>query len=291
MRRLIVSAMMACLFCSGIAAYAVGSAPVAENLELCTYRNVSVGGRMKAFDPDDDVVAYEITTEPVKGCIEAASDGSFVYTPNENKKGRDYFGYKAKDSEGNYSQEATVIIKIDKQKKDVSYADMAGSGDEYCAVELSEREIFTGEQICGQYCFFPDKEVSRGEFISMCIMAADEPMIKGVMRTGLEDDAEIPAWMKDYVMCSVMGGMDYGDNLFDYDSAMDAEEAAVMLDRTFGLNNISYVENVDDAASMQACANLEAVGILSDGIIGEEKLTRADAARMLVNAIKVLENR
>ena len=34
------------------------SAPVAENLELRTYRNVSVGGRLNAFDPEDDVVSY-----------------------------------------------------------------------------------------------------------------------------------------------------------------------------------------------------------------------------------------
>ena len=33
-------------------ALAVSGAPVAENLELTTYRNVSVGGRLAAVDPD-----------------------------------------------------------------------------------------------------------------------------------------------------------------------------------------------------------------------------------------------
>ena len=46
--------------------------------------------------------------------ISLNEDGSFVYTPRENKKGRDYFGYKAIDPEGNVSQEATVIIRIQK---------------------------------------------------------------------------------------------------------------------------------------------------------------------------------
>ena len=43
-------------------------------------------------------------------------DGNFTYTPGTDKKGRDYFGYKVADSEGNLSQEATVIIKIEKSR-------------------------------------------------------------------------------------------------------------------------------------------------------------------------------
>lgn len=105
-----------CMLAGGVRSSAEGSAPAAENLELRTYRNVSVGGRLKAFDPDDDVVSYSITTDPVKGSIELEENGCFVYTPRENKRGRDYFGYKAVDSEGNLSQEATVIIRIEKQK-------------------------------------------------------------------------------------------------------------------------------------------------------------------------------
>ena len=101
-----------CMLAGGVRSSAEGSAPAAENLELRTYRNVSVGGRLKAFDPDGDVVSYSITTDPVK----LEENGCFVYTPRENKRGRDYFGYKAVDSEGNLSQEATVIIRIEKQK-------------------------------------------------------------------------------------------------------------------------------------------------------------------------------
>ena len=41
-------------------------------------------------------------------------DGVIVYTPRRDKKGRDYFGYRAKDAEGNVSQEATAIIRIEK---------------------------------------------------------------------------------------------------------------------------------------------------------------------------------
>ncbi len=92
--------------------FAESPAPVAENFQLTTNINTSYEGKLSAYDPDEDVVGFEITTSPVKGDIELSEDGSFVYTPRENKKGRDYFGYKAYDAQGNYSQEATVIIKI-----------------------------------------------------------------------------------------------------------------------------------------------------------------------------------
>ena len=94
--------------------FAEGTVPVAENLELKTYLNTSVEGLLNAYDPEEDIVYYKITTQPRKGEIMVEQNGSFVYTPYEGKKGRDYFGYKAIDSQGNESQEATAIIRIEK---------------------------------------------------------------------------------------------------------------------------------------------------------------------------------
>ena len=82
----VVSVILILIMCVSLAvpAFAAGSCPVAENLELTTYRNVSVGGNLSAYDPEDDVVSYQITTEPVKGSLNLEPDGSFVYTPGEN---------------------------------------------------------------------------------------------------------------------------------------------------------------------------------------------------------------
>ena len=95
-------------------AYAEGQPPLAESFELSTPMNTPYEGQLTAMDKDSDKLFYEITTQPVKGEIQLNEDGSFVYTPRENKKGRDYFGYTAIDPDGNYSQEATVIIRIKK---------------------------------------------------------------------------------------------------------------------------------------------------------------------------------
>lgn len=95
-------------------AQAAGSVPTAQNLELSTRQNMPLRGSLAAQDADGDVIAYHITTKPVKGDIRLLSDGRFLYTPRPGKRGRDYFGYRAIDAEGHVSQEATAIIRIEK---------------------------------------------------------------------------------------------------------------------------------------------------------------------------------
>ena len=97
-------------------AFAEGSAPAAENQEYKTLRHIPVEGKLSASDPDGGALVFLITNPPVKGDVLLEEDGSFVYTPYYNKKGRDYFGYKVQDPDGNWSQEATVLIRIEKQK-------------------------------------------------------------------------------------------------------------------------------------------------------------------------------
>lgn len=304
MKRVLISIMsmtLAIFMFAGLSehVYAEGTAPVAENLELKTYRNVSVGGNLSAYDPDGDTVSFEITTEPVKGSIALEEDGSFVYTPRENKRGRDYFGYKAVDSQGNYSQEATVIIKIEKQKKDVFYADMQGSPQEYAAVALSENGLFTGEQIGESYCFYPDKTVSRGEFLSMCMILSDEPVFTGVMSTGYTDDGDIPGWMKGYVVTAAMCGIESGykseaGSYFDSSAPISKAEASQMLDKALNITPVSYISlNSElDTELAQACANLSACGLIKNSsLITDEVLSRSEAAQMLCSALELKSRR
>ena len=102
------------------------AAPVAENMELSTFRGTSVGGTLRANAPDGSPLTFRITTEPIKGTVTLTDDGTFVYTPADGKRGRDYFGFRAADSSGRESQEATVIIAIRRHKPDITYSDMAG---------------------------------------------------------------------------------------------------------------------------------------------------------------------
>ena len=225
---------------------AEGSAPVAENFEFETYRGVSFGGRLSAVDPEGDPVSFEITTQPVKGKLTISEDGGFVYTPSPEKRGKDYFDYKATDADGNSSQEATVIIRLVKQKSAIAYQDMDGDPSHRSAIRLADCGAFVGKQIGLKYYFEPAETMSRGEFLSLCLEATGADILSGVSTTGFTDDAEIPAWEKCYVSTGVRDGVikgrsSAGGAVFDADAEISCAEAAVMLDRCLKLNDVSYV--------------------------------------------------
>ena len=277
-------------------ALAVSGAPVAENLELTTYRNVSVGGRLAAVDPEGDALSFEITTQPGKGTVELTEDGRFVYTPETNRKGRDYFGYRAVDETGARSQEATVIIKIEKQKTSTTYADLAGQPAGYAARALGERRIFTAESVAGVSVFSPEREVTRGEFLSMCMALSGGEMLSGVASTGFADDADIGDWLKPVVATALMDGVVSGYTVsggavFEPDDTVTRQEAAVMLDNV--LDTTDAAVGVSGAAdwAAEAVGNLAACGVIAEGEAYSEPLTRADAAEMLVRALDVLAAR
>lgn len=258
---------------------------------------MSFGGQLAAVDPEGDTLSFEITTQPVKGSIELNEDGSFVYTPAEGKKGKDYFGYKATDSEGNSSQEATVIIRLVKNKS-VSYVDMNGNGSYCSAVRLAECGAFIGKQMGGEYYFEPEQTLTRGEFLSMCLEVTGADLLSGVISTGFTDDSDIPDWQKAYVSSAVKAGVvkgRYSDGgaYFDAKSPISRAEAMVMLNRSLRLSDVSYL-NAGDAApswAAQAAANLTACNVISSFGAGSDALTRSEAADMLAAAMDLIEKR
>lgn len=281
---------------------AENTAPVAENQELETYRGVSVGGQLTAYDAEGDALTFEITTQPLKGSVELTADGYFVYTPKEGKRGKDYFGFRVTDSAGNVSQEGTVIIKLIRQKSKVTYSDMSGSALEYAAIVLTEAGVFTGEYVGEDYVFNPDAAVTRGEFLTMCMTAAGCDLLQGVSSTGFGDDAEIDAWLKPYVATALMNGYTQGVETatganFCPDEDITLRDACLMLNSVLGVTDVvsaaAYV-GADNANTTwaQAVANLTACNVmLSDWDDIEQVLTRAGAAELLANAIGLLSSR
>ncbi len=282
-------------------ASAAGSAPIAENLELSTYRGVSVGGCLSATDPDGDILRYTITTKPVKGTIDLDDDGHFVYTPADGKRGKDYFGYQATDPNGNRSQEATVIIRIEKQKSKLTYSDLDGVGCASAAVRLAEEEIFRGEFLAGAYVFDPDTPVTREEFLAMCMKVSGTKPLGSVRSTGFSDDAEIAVWAKPYVGSALKNGIisgysEDGCASFSPSRTVSVLEAAVILNRAIALTDAVSVWYADDdsvpAWARQSAANVASCGLLPYGCsFSDPVLTRGAAAEMLCSAMDILEKR
>ena len=272
------------------------TAPVAENIRLETFMGVAVSGNMKALDPEGESVTFEITSQPKKGAVSVGNNGAFTYTPEAGKKGEDSFAYTAADRSGNVSGSAVVKIKILKQKTAVSYEDMKGSDAHYAALVLSEKGIMTGECIAGSYFFRPDESVTAGEFLAMCVRASGKEVIDGVVRTGLDNDGEIPAWAKGYISTAVLTGSYTGGGTFDYGGNITCEQAAVMLDASFSFTDAVMASALSPymrRSSCQAVMNLIACEIADEFIISDydKPLTRADAAILLCRAMAVAENR
>ncbi len=279
-------------------AQAVNLAPIAENLELRTYRDTSVGGTLQAVDPEGDLVTFRLCSEPKKGTV-ILTGADFVYTPDARKKGKDSFTYTAVDTEGNVSAEATVSIRIDKQSGKTCYADMEGSPMAYSALRLAEEGIFTGEHVGSSWCFSPESPVTRGEFLTMCASMTGMQPLEGITRTGFYDDEGIDAWLKPYVsaalMCGVVQGSagESGRIVFNPNQAITVAEAAVMLNNFLVItDSVSTIapENVP-AWAARAVGNLAACDIYSPSFRPDVALTRGDAATMLSAAMDMCTRR
>lgn len=284
---------LAVLLLGAVRASAANAAPVAENLELTTYRGVSVGGRLSAVDPEGGEVTFTVTTEPVKGTVEVSGDGRFVYTPAEGRRGRDYFGYRAVDGEGRQSQEATVIIRIEKSGKCPAYADTAGLACGYAAQVLAETGVFAGSRVGGECLFEPDRAVSRGEFLSWSLETAGADVMSGAFSTGFSDDESIPAWVKPYVATALLRGYACcraDAEAFDAAGAVTLNDAAALLDSLLRVSP-ARAESAETWGA-QAVSNLTACGVIeSGGAPLETPLTRADAAVLLLRARELLAAR
>ncbi len=275
------------------------SAPVAENLSLRTYREVSVSGAFQALDPEGDLLSFRITAAPGKGSV-TVKGGGFIYTPGSGKRGRDRFSYQAVDAEGNVSADATVSIRIEKQSTAVSYPELKGSGLQYAAVRLAEQGVFTGEKISACWCFSAGTPLKRGDFLTMCAALTGMEPLEDVTRTGFFDDESISPWQKPYVSAALLYGVvqgsteDGGRAVFRGDQPITRAEAAVMLNSFLEISDTAgffYAEDVPGWAA-QAVANLRACDICSgEDFQAGRALTRGDAAEMLSAAMDVLEAR
>ena len=240
-------------------------APVAEDLAAETYKNLPLTGKLKVTDPEGKQLTYTVIRQPRRGTLEILEDGSFTYTPKKNKVGVDSFVYTATDVSGKVSREATVTVTILKPADAKQYQDTVGRDCRFAAEWMRHTGIFVGENLAEQSCFSPDKEVTRGEFVTMLVKTLDIPVEEGLVYTGYTD--EIPVWLQPYLAAAVRSGLTAGldhPEVFDADVVISTAEAAVM------------VANGLDLAEVFAGSQ-------------EEPMTRAMAAKILYSTSRKLE--
>jgi len=274
------------------------AAPVAEDLQLNTYKNVEIGGSFAGVDPEGDLLTFQLLSKPARGSVTQTGEGGaqFVYTPYENKTGKDAFTYVAVDAVGNTSAPATVSIRIEKQKTKVTYADMSGVPGHREAVRLVEAGVLIGEQMGDQFFFHPQEAMSRAQFTALAMSAAGMEPLRSVTRTGFADDEAMDVWAKPYVSSALRSGLiqgtldESGQVVFQADAPITAAEAAVVLDRALKVTDVAN-DALAPAWYSQSVANLSSCGVLPADAALDQPLTRAEAAVMLSGALDVLESR
>ena len=240
--------------------------PVAEDSTLETYKNLENTGKLKASDPENQPLTFTVTRQPRRGTVTISGDGSFTYTPKRNKVGVDSFVFTAADPAGKVSREATVTITILKPGDETQYTDTAGEDCRFAAEWMRQTGIFTGETVGDNPCFSPERQVTRGEFVTMLVKTLDIPVDEEVTQTGYTD--EVPQWLQPYLAAAVRFGLTEGlenQQVFEADSPITAAEADVMLKNALNRE--------------ESCITPE-----------ELPVTRAQAACALYDAAKEMQN-
>lgn len=93
-----------------ITVIAVNDAPVADDLEITTDKDVPISVALAAADADDDPLTYSIVGSPAHGAL-SGTGANLTYTPDPNYNGPDSFAFTADDGAAE-SNVATVAITV-----------------------------------------------------------------------------------------------------------------------------------------------------------------------------------
>lgn len=279
---------------------AKNEAPTAGDSSLETYKNISNTGTLNASDPEGKALTYNLVKEPKRGTVELHEDGTFTYTPNKNKVGKDSFTYTVTDDAGNTSDPATVSIQILKPTDKAAYADMAGDPNEFQAMWMKEEGLYTGATVGGNLCFGPDDPVSRGDFLVMVMKLVGAEADETQMSSGFADEADTPVWMQPYIVSALGSGMISGVSsengvVFRPSANLTKAEAIVMLQNVLRLPTAStktvFAQEAEEDSlpvwAEDAAAALAASGIEIDTTLAAESITRREVAKVLY-AVKSL---
>lgn len=267
-------------------------APVAEDMALETYKNLENTGKLKVSDPEGQSLTFTITRQPKRGTVTIAEDGTFTYTPKKNKVGVDSFTYTATDPAGKVSREATVTITILKPTDATQYTDTLGKECRFAAEWMRHTGIFVGESLAETPCFSPEREVTRGEFVTMLVKALDIPTDEELTDTGYTD--EIPQWLQPYLAAAQRAGLTAGlpnQEAFGAGEVITGAEVSVMLQNALDLTMQQEAAATQDEA-VPAWAQ-SAVTVTNDAGFALEAgapLTRGTAAQVLYQASKMVSS-
>ena len=272
-------------------------APIAQDSSMETYKNQPNKGKLSVTDPENQPMTYTVLRQPKRGTVALNEDGTFVYTPKKNKVGVDSFTYTATDPAGKVSREATVTVQILKPTDAKQYTDTVGLDCRFEAEWLRNTGLFEGESLAGKSCFFPETEVSRGEFITTLVQMLGIPADSSY--DAVPEDT--PNWLKPYLAAAIRSGLTANlpaeeTGSFQADQPITGAEAAVMiqnvLDLTVSQTTLETVASEDTESAIPAWAAASVTVMQENGVTlsADQPMTRSELAMVLYRVSFLAEN-
>ena len=272
-------------------------------LQMSTYRDREVHGRLSAYDPDGDALVFEIVKFPENGSILLTDrgEGTYVYAPFSGFVGSDAFSYVARDVYGNYSTATTVKLQVMTAGTSITYVDMADSKAANAALAMTEAGIMSGVQIGNQHFFYPERTVTRAELLVMAMNAAGITDVPTCEKTGFDDDANITSAMKGYVSAAytmgyISGSLKEGRLCFLPNEEITRAEAAVMICAILGEESSGVIPTFADDAEIPVWAEesiytLNVLGVMdaTDGYISPTSLLTREQTALVLQAMTKLK--
>ena len=268
-------------------------APIAQDSTMETYKNLPNQGKLAVHDPEEQAMTYSILRQPRRGAVTLNEDGTFTYTPKKNKVGVDSFTYSATDPAGNVSREATVTVQILKPTDAMQYTDTLGYDCRFAAEWLRNTGLFVGERVGGENCFYPEKEVSRGEFLTMLVQTLSIPT-QDISYDAIPGDT--PGWLRPYLAAAMRAGLTADlpqseSGSFEADRAITGAEAAVMIQNALDLQisqqtleTLAQQTDISDQENaVPSWAEVSMTAMAENGIAldANKALTRGELAQAL----------
>ena len=291
--------------CTLKALKSVNFSPVASNgevLSVWTQTDIASYGTLTGYDPDGDELKYEIVSYPQKGLVEITDciNGDYIYTPYVNAKGVDSFSYRIVDSFGNYSEECTVKVKVEKLRTSLVYSDIEDCKHKNAIILMTEMDILEASiNSNGELMFLPQEAVSREDFLVALMKTMGAKSVPSVQKTRFADDYEVDENCKGYVEVAyslgIIDGTFESDGLHFYPKkSITLAEASIMINNIIGAKADNILPTFKDDNEIPSWAS-EDISILCDlGILQKENgkinpnrfLTKEQVSQILMSLLK-----
>jgi len=279
--------------------------PYAVETALWTQQDISTYGSLSSTvsDPEGDALTFEITRYPENGLLRLTnpSSGDYCYTPCDGVTGEDSFSYVVRDEWGNYSEEASVLIDIDKAAADLVFADMDGHWAHNAALVMAAENAMEVDTVGGALYFRPNDEISREDFLVTVMKAlgageAEPCMTVFADHTAMEPEST--GYVARAYNLGIIKGVQEDDGLyFRPANSITRAEAAVILNAILGIEEPDTVPVFADTQSVPAWARgslyaLSDAGIFTGTGAGNlspnASLSRAQTAQILLTVKKYI---